>query len=385
MSVVVIVDADAGFCRRLRALLESDAGARCEEVRSLTEAHELLRQRHPDAVVLGPSIAPTAALEFAETYSSVDDGGATILVTAETSTDLLRRAMRAGLRDVVPAEKDYGEVVHAVQAALESAKPRAAETAVPCAPPARGRVVTVFSTKGGVGKTVISCNVAVALAELGLRTVLVDLDLQFGDVGIMLDLSPERTIFDAVQSFDRLDAEMLRGFLTTHASGLQVLLAPVHPEDAEAVTVSRISAVVGLLRDMADVVVIDTAAALDDAVLAAIDNSDSVYAVATMDVASIKNVRVSLQKLAQMGYDHDLTKLVINRADSKVWLDPGEAQRSIDAPLVAEVPSDRLVPRSVNRGVPVVLDSPKSGVARALTALAKRIAAGREEAKSSVA
>ncbi|MCE5191975.1 MAG: AAA family ATPase [Actinomycetia bacterium] len=385
MSLVVIVDSDAGFCRRLRVLLENDTGARCDEVRSLAEAREALGLRHPDTIVLGPTIAPAAALEFAESYGTQDGAASIVYVTNETSTDLLRRAMRAGLRDVVPADQEYGEVVRAVQAALDSVRPRSAEGVAVQAPVSRGRVVTVFSTKGGVGKTVISCNVAVALAELGLKTVLVDLDLQFGDVGIMLDLTPDRTIFDAVQSFDRLDAEMLSGFLTPHASGLQVLLAPVHPEDAEVVTVSRISAVLGLLREVADFVVIDTAAALDDAVLAAIDSSDTVYAVATMDVASIKNVRVSLQKLAQMGYDHDLTKLVINRADSKVWLDPGEAERSIDAPVVAELPSDRLVPRSVNRGVPVVLDAPKSGVARALAALAKTVAAGREEAKSSVA
>jgi len=383
MSLVVIADSDAGFCRRLRTLLEKDAGAHCDEVRSLTDAREVVELRSCDALVLGPSIAPAAAIEFAETLPG--DGVAVVLVTPEASTDLLRRAMRAGVRDVVPADQQYGEVVRAIQEAIECSKPRVGEPAVMPVPVTRGQVVTVFSTKGGVGKTVISCNVGVALAELGIRTVLVDLDLQFGDVGIMLDLAPERTIFDAVQSFDRLDAEMLTGFLTTHSSGLQVLLAPVHPEDAEVVTVSRISAIIGLLSEIADIVVIDTAAALDDVVLAAIDSSDAVLAVATMDVASIKNVRVSLQKLAQMGYDHGLTRLVINRADSKVWLDPVEAERSIDAPVVAELPSDRLVPRSVNRGVPVVIDAPRSGVARALALLAKTVAAGREEARSSVA
>jgi len=385
MSLVVIADSDAGFCRRLRALLENDAAAKCDEVRSLADAREVLDLRSCDALVLGPSIAPASAIELAEVLSAANGDTAVVLVTSEVSTDLMRRAMRAGVRDVVPADQQYGEVVRAVQAALHSAKPRSEEPRAIPVPPKRGQVATIFSTKGGVGKTVISCNVGVALAELGLKTVLVDLDLQFGDVGIMLDLTPDRTVFDAVQSFDRLDAEMLQGFLTTHSSGLQVLLAPVHPEDAEVVTVSRISAIIGLLRDIADIVVIDTAAALDDVVLAAIDSSDAVFAVATMDVASIKNVRVSLQKLAQMGYDHDLTRLVINRADSKVWLDPGEAERSIDAPVVAELPSDRLVPRSVNRGVPVVLDAPRSGVARALAALAKTVAAGREEAKSSVA
>lgn len=383
MGLVVIADSDARFCRRLRALLENEAGARCDEVRTLDDARELLALRHPDVLVLGPSIAPAVAVEFAETLKS-DAAVAVVLVSSEESTDLLRRAMRAGMHDVVPLAQQLGEVVRAVQAALTVAGPHLEEQhRTPS--PSRGRVVTVFSTKGGVGKTVISCNVGVALAQSGLKTVLVDLDLQFGDVGIMLDLAPERTIFDAVQSFDRLDAEMLKGFLTRHSSGLEVLLAPVHPEDAEVVTVNRITAIIGLLSAIADVVVIDTSAALDDVVLAAIDSSDAIYAVATMDVASIKNVRVSLQKLAQMGYDHGLVRLVINRADSKVWLDPGEAERTINAPVVAELPSDRLVPRSVNRGIPVVLDAPRSGVAHALGGLAKNIAAGCEEVSTSVA
>ena len=383
MGLVVIADSDARFCRRLRALLEGEAEVRCDEVRTLEEASALLPLRRPDVLVLGPSIAPAVAVEFAETLRP-DGAVAIVLVSSEESTDLLRRAMRAGVHDVVPMDQQFGEVVRAIQAALAASGPRLEEAHAVSAP-SRGRVVTVFSTKGGVGKTVISCNVGVALAKLGLKTVLVDLDLQFGDVGIMLDLAPDRTIFDAVQSFDRLDAEMLRGFLTPHSSGLQVLLAPVHPEDAEVVTVNRINAIISLLSQIADVVVIDTSAALDDVVLAAIDNSDAVYAVATMDVASIKNVRVSLQKLAQMGYDNGLIRLVINRADSKVWLDPGEAERTINAPVVAELPSDRLVPRSVNRGIPVVLDAPRSGVAHALGGLAKNIAAGCEEVSSSVA
>lgn len=384
MSLVIIVDEDAGFCRRLRALLENDVAADCDEARSIADASELFGLRTPDAVVLGPSLPAASALEFAGTCTARDLEVPVVIVTPDASVEFLRAAMRVGVSDVVPAGGQYGEIVLAVSAAMNGAKPRAAEVLPASVPTTRGRVVTVFSTKGGVGKTVISSNVGVALAEQGVNTVLVDLDLQFGDVGIMLDLAPERTIFNAVQA-PGLDAEMLRGFLTKHKSGLQVLLAPVHPEDAEVITVSRISAIVGMLREIADIVVIDTSAALDDVVLSAIDNSDEIYAVATMDVASIKNVRVSLQKLAQLGYDHGLTKLVINRADSKVWLDPGEAQRSIDAPVVAELPSDRLVPRSVNRGVPVVLDAPRSGVARALSALAKTVAANHEEATTSVA
>jgi len=285
--------------------------------------------------------------------------------------------MRIGIRDVIPAEQPWAETAPVLMAVMEeSTARRPAAVAIDSAEPVKhGRVVTIFSTKGGVGKSVIACNVATALAQAGSNVILVDLDLQFGDTGIMLDLKPERTIFDAAQNFDRLDPQMLKGYLVKHSSGAQVLLAPVHPEDADAVTVSRIAVILGMLREIADVVVVDTAAAFDDVVLAAIDASDIVYAVATMDVASIKNTRVSLQKLRQLGYDSGLIKLVLNRADSKVWLDAGEVETSLNSEATARIPSDRLVPRSVNRGVPVVLDSPRSPVSRSLVELAKQITA----------
>jgi pilus assembly protein CpaE len=385
MALVVVVDSDAGFCRRMRAVFESDEHVRIDEARTTDEARPIIELRAPEVVVLGPAVPREVALPFCEAMGALHPRTEWVLVSDEVSTDLLRDAMRHGVRDVVPTSAKWAEVGEAVSAAVEAAGRQAPASLPEAAPERHGKVVTVFSMKGGVGKTVVATNLGVALARMGLRTVLVDLDLQFGDTAIMLDLKPERTIYDAVQCFDRLDADMLRGYLMPHKSGLQVLLAPVHPEDADAVTVSRAGAIVDMLRAIADVVVIDTAAAFDDIVLAAIDRSDEVYAVATMDVASIKNTRVSLQKLHQLGYDDGLARLVMNRADSKVWLDLGEVEHTIDAEVVAKVPSDRLVPRSVNRGIPVVIDAPKSPVARSLAGLARLVAAGRGEVSDSVA
>ncbi|MBU4556589.1 MAG: AAA family ATPase, partial [Actinobacteria bacterium] len=249
-----------------------------------------------------------------------------------------------------------------------------------------GRLVTIFSTKGGVGKTVLATNLGVALSKvLGLRTAIVDLDLQFGDVGIMLGLTPERTITDVAADIERLDADLLSGHMTKHDSGLDVLLAPTRPEDAETVTTGRISRILSLLREMYDVVVVDTAATLDEIVLTALDRSDSVYALTMMDVASIKNMRISLQKLKQLGYDDSAVRVVLNRADSKVWLEPQEVERAVGSAIFARIPSDRVVPRSVNKGRPVVLDEPKSDVAKAMVAIAKTVAASTQEVATHVA
>jgi pilus assembly protein CpaE len=374
MHLILIADPDASFCARARAAAERVGGARVVSAPTLADLLALPGAQDAELLFVGPGIRETEALESIAAWGHTHPGLAVVMIVPEESTQFLRQAMRAGVRDVIPADGSWDDVADAIDAAVKSAIGRSHAREVTSAEaPQRGRAITVFSTKGGVGKSVVACNVAAGLAGMGADVILVDLDLQFGDTGIMLDLKPERTIFDAVQSYEHLDAEMLRGFLITHGSGLRVLLAPVHPEDADAVTASRVATVLGMLRELADIVVIDTSASFDDVVLAAIDVSDEVYAVATMDVASIKNTRVSLQKLAQLGYDSSRTKLVLNRADSKVWLDVGEVEHSIEAETIARVPSDRLVPRSVNRGVPVVIDAPRSAVARSLLGLAKRI------------
>ncbi|MCX8007233.1 MAG: P-loop NTPase [Coriobacteriia bacterium] len=372
MPLVLLVDPDARFRASARSALSALDAVDLDETGSLDDAAASAAATRPDVVVLGPSLPYPSCLAFAERVAAAGSPARVVIVQSAVTLDSVREAMRRGVHDVVPLDGSWSEVVAAVRDAAAAA-PHPEEPGRPA--PQRAAVFTVFSTKGGVGKSVIACNLGVSLATMGLKTVLVDLDLMFGDTAIMLDLKPERTVFDAAQSFDRLDAELLRAYLTCHqASGLQVLLAPVRPEDAEVVTASRVGTLLDMLAMSAEAVVIDTAAAFDDVVLAAVDRSDEVLAIATLDVASIKNTRVSLQKLAQIGYGEGLASLVLNRADSKVWLDIGEVEKSLPAPVVARIPSDRLVPRSVNRGAPVVLDAPRSAVAKALGELASHVA-----------
>lgn len=383
MGAIIIADRDPEFASKLEKLLCREPGQEVIVVPALGRLSDQLEESDANVVVFGPSIPLDGALEAGEAIAARTVPAAVVLVVPKVTTELMRQAMRAGFSDVVGADGTFGEVAVAVLDAGADVTKRRSASGIPSAGAAngagRGKVVSVFSTKGGVGKTVIASNLGVALAgQLGLRTVLLDLDLQFGDTGIMLQLKPERTIYDAVQSFDRLDAAMLKGFLTHHKSGLDVLLAPLRPEDAESVTATRLARIIALLREFADIVVIDTPAAFDDIVLTAIDKSDEVYAVATMDVASIKNTRISLQKLRQLGYSKDLVKLVLNRADSKVWLELPEVERAMEGELVAKIPSDRLVPRSVNKGNPVVIEAPKSAVAKSLLDMARMVAPVKE-------
>lgn len=374
MGIIVVAERDERFIEGMRTALSRDAEYELIVAATPAAAREVALRDDARVVILGPGVALDSALTLAGDLESAAPAVAVMLVAQRVTTELLRLALRAGLRDVLSAsDQTFGDVAKAVREAYDAASARAGSSlgdtsATSEAPTAR--VITVFSTKGGVGKSVLATNLGVALAAGDRKVVLLDLDLESGDVGIMLNMEPTHTILDAAQAVDRLDVEMLRGLLISHGSGLQALLAPVRPEDAEMVTAARVGRIIDLARHLADVVVIDTPGTMSELVLTAVDKSDVVLAVSTMDMPSVKNMRVALQKLNQLGYRDGLVKLTLNRADSKVLMEVSDVEDALGSAVFARIPSDRLVPRSVNKGVPIVTDQPKSGVARSIVELA---------------
>jgi pilus assembly protein CpaE len=203
--------------------------------------------------------------------------------------------------------------------------------------------------------------------------VLVDADLQFGDVAVMMRLVTPHTLVDAVAAQGRLDAQYLQSLLVRHeASGLLVLPAPLEPSFAERVTASDITRIVELLQSFCAYVVIDTPAQYNDIVIALIEQADDVVMVAGLDIPSIKNTKLGLQTLRLLEVSEEKIHLLVNRADSKVQLDINEVERTLGLRAGSSVPSDIVVPQSVNKGVPVVLEAPRSEVARAFELLADR-------------
>ena len=331
----------------------------------------------PVVVVLGPTYQDPPALGQVEKVLTAHREVGAILVTTELTTDLLQQALRAGVKDVLAAPVDTGQFTETVRRVGEALSGAATAVAAPVdetlvSDGEIGRVVTVFSTKGGSGKSVISSNLAVILAQRSEKpVVLIDADLQFGDIAVMLKLSPQHTIVDAVSSLDRLDAAMLQSLLVEHEpSGLLVLPAPLEPAFADQIGATEMVRIVEVLRTFAAFVVVDTPAYFNDVVLGLIEISDDVLLVAGMDIPNIKNVKIGLQTLRLLNTPMEKLRLVLNRANSKVKLDVGEVERTLQVQADALIPSDVVVPQSVNRGAPVVLSAPKSGVTRSLEKLA---------------
>jgi pilus assembly protein CpaE len=370
---VAVVDADQSVRNRLAMQLGEQAVA----FGSIAE----LESRLPSTsviVVFGPSCADTRNLAALEALlRSRPDVGA-ILVAEELTTDLFQRAMRIGVRDVLSAPVETAQLTDGVRRVAASISQAMSVRGALVEEPAlqqsgeAGQVITVFSTKGGAGKSVVACNLGVALARKSDRpVVLIDADLQFGDCAVMLKLAPQRTVVDAVNAIDQLDASMLAGMLIKHEpSGLLVLPAPLEPAFADQITADYMTTIVDLLRSIAAYVVIDTPAYFNDIVLTLIEMSDDVLLVAGMDVPNIKNVKIGLQTLRMLNTPMSKLHLVLNRANAKVKLDVNEVERTLQVRADSQIPSDVAVPQSVNKGVPVVLDAAKSGVAKSLEALA---------------
>jgi pilus assembly protein CpaE len=368
---VAVIESDPA----LRAQLIADLGERVRAAAfpTIESLEERLEVGVPVVALLGPSCAGSAGLIAVERLTrSRPEVGAVLMVEA-LSTDLLQRALRAGVKDVLAAPVEAAELALAVErvgGTLAPASPGAvADTP---APVDYGRLITVFSTKGGAGKSVIAVNLAVTLARRSDRpVVLVDADLQFGDVAVMLKLAPQHTIVDAVNAIDKLDGPLLQSLLARHdPSGLLVMPAPLEPAFADQIGSSQMLRIIELLRQTSSFVVVDAPAYFNDVVLGLIEASDDVLLVAGMDIPNIKNVKIGLQTLRLLNIPLSKLKLILNRANSKVKLDVGEVERTLGIKADILIPSDVVVPQSVNRGTPVVLDAPKSGVAKSLEGLA---------------
>jgi len=335
----------------------------------------------PLVVVLGPSMASPDQLVVVERLTRPRPEVGAILIAEQLTTDVLQQALRAGVRDVLPLQdlSQLAVTVKRVGDMLSSAGPANLPAVMDPTtlggvpePTSNGQVITVFSTKGGAGKSMIACNVAVRLAKQSNRPVaLVDADLQFGDVAVMLKLAPQHTIVDAVGSIDRMDSNLLQSLLVTHEpSGLMVLPAPLEPAFADQIRGEEMVRIIEVLRTFCSHVVIDTPAYFNDVVLGLIEISDDVLLVAGMDIPNIKNVKIGLQTLRLLNTPMSKLRLVLNRANSKVKLDVSEVEKTLQVKADALIPSDVVVPQSVNKGMPVVLAAPKAAVTRAIEQLA---------------
>jgi pilus assembly protein CpaE len=338
---------------------------------TLSPDAELLRSSEADVLVAACASDSEEALRLVAWWSVNRPDRPIVVICSHNANGFVSDAFAAGADDlvIVHAGPDIAsvssrEVVFAVEKAV-ARKSTPIEGVV-----ATGKLISVLGPKGGIGKTVTSCNLSLCLTARRKRVVLVDLDLQFGDVALSLGLNPQTTIYDLATSGGSLDQEKIDAYLMSHSSGLRVLAAPLRPDQADGVTTAFLNDVYAVLARSYDYVVIDTPPAFTAEVIATIDASTYVCMVGMLDALSLKNTRLGLETLELMGYESERIRILLNRANTSVGITGADVVSILGRSPDILVPSHRDIARSVNEGTPVALSQRKSDAAKAFDQLA---------------
>jgi pilus assembly protein CpaE len=360
------------------------------------QALEMAGRLRPDVVLMDINMPDMDGIAATELLAAEVPTASVVMMSVQGEADYLRRSMLAGAREFLVKPFSSDELSASIRQVYTREREKqdritvtnvaAAASLTPKSDREPGQLVAVFSPKGGVGRTTIAVNFAVsAAADLGIKTVLVDGSFQFGDVGVLLNLNPKnKSIADLVPELDAGELESIDTFVINHSSGVRVLLAPPSPEMAETITPGGVRKILEALRMATDLVVVDCTANFSDTTLAILDAADVILTVLTLEITSIKNMRLFLEVADQLGYEGSKIKLILNRADSTLGIRVADVEHSIGRKVDHTIVSDgRSVVYALNRGVPFVLSNREAQVSQDILRLATAITGGERKVTES--
>jgi pilus assembly protein CpaE len=353
------------------------------------EAVNLAKQHRPHVILMDINMPDMDGITATEIISNTVPESPIIMMSVQGEQDYLRRSMLAGAREFLVKPFSADELINSIRHVHELEKVRRARYApvAPAAPaggpavaqPGRetGKIITFFSPKGGVGRTTIATNLAVALHQITQKpVVLVDGSLPFGDIAVILNMSPKaKTVADLIGSFETADSDVVESILVGHSTGIKVMLAPPTPESTELITGAHIKHVLELLRERYAYIVVDTWPSFQEQVITMLDVADVILTLMTLEITSLKNVRVFMEVVEKLGYDEAKVQLVANRNDSSGGIKASDVEASLGRKIPHTIVSDgRTLVLAVNRGVPFVISHRDSQVAKDIFSLAQKIA-----------
>jgi pilus assembly protein CpaE len=357
------------------------------------EAVAMAKQHQPDVVLMDINMPDMDGIAATEAMLSQVPTVQVIMMSVQGEQDYLRRSMLAGAREFlikpISAEELYSAIRHVYR--LQTAQQRRyvpatvyndAGAATPGAPPANGQLIAVFSPKGGVGTSTVAANLAVALRQLTNKKVaLVDGNLIFGDIGVIMNLVSTKTIADLANRIGELDRDLLNDVMQTHASQVKILLAPPNPQTGELVTADHLRAILELLKKEFDYVVVDTQSSFQDRALAVLDLADRIVALMTLEMPCIKNIKLFLEVAELLEYPAEKTMLVLNKADNRLGIRVENVEENIQHKVAMQIPNaSHEMTLAVNQGVPLVIEKRGHDTSKAIFGLATLITNGRVRA-----
>ncbi|MEP7217173.1 MAG: P-loop NTPase [Anaerolineaceae bacterium] len=382
---IIVVDPDRESSAEIQKMLSMLGFQVLASAGYGVEAFTLAFQLKPDLILMrieDPLVRPM------QTLSRINDGLPDlpiVVFSTEANLRLMRQSMVSGASDYLQEPLQSEDVEAAIMRVLERKEREGMRRRGELADPiAQGTVITVFGAKGGIGKTTIASNLAVALTTEAHQTVaLVDMDTRFGDVAITMDIAVERSIADLARNLENVDRNSLREYLVQHESGVRILPAPTRPSDWRNLTAQHIRDVVDILAQTHDFVILDTPGTFNEIVAAAIEVGTMILLVTTLDMASIKDTVLALEMLHErFGDDEDRIKVVLNRAGMDTGVREKDVERTLDSPLWWRIPQDQEVVKAAQLGRPIVMSRPNSKVSLEIREMARALAGIRHKTKS---
>ncbi|MFZ5352199.1 MAG: AAA family ATPase [Bacillota bacterium] len=389
--------------RKIRLLVVDDSEQTRENIRAIFNweegvdivgeasngllAMEMARELRPDIILMDINMPEMDGIKATKAITDEGLEGSIIMMSIQGEKEYIKKAMSAGARDYIVKPFGVNEVVETIRRIFDIDQARKKRYTAPTPQEkVQTKVISVFSTKGGVGKTTVATNLAVSIANMKKRVALLDFDLQFGDVAIGLNLYVKNTITELIKDINNLEHEgdLIDEYMLTHYSGVKVMAAPIRPENAEYVNSEHIKKVIDILRGRYDFIIIDTAQGFDDTVITALDASDTILYISTLDLPSIKNTKNGLEVMKTLNYSNEKVRLVVNKSNESFGIKNTDFKAALNVDILSIIPDDiASVTISVNNGHPLVAHRKSSVVAKRLARLAAMLVEG-EKPKTSI-
>lgn len=374
---VMIVDDVQDTRESVRRLLEFEEDIEViGEAGCGSEALAIAEKINPDIIVMDINMPEMNGIRTTELVRERVPETDIIIMSVQGEQDYLRRAMLAGARDYIVKPFNGGELANAIVRVYTTKKPRLRLSKQLSS--RNNKTITFFSTKGGVGKSVLATNVAVALAKQSLKVLFVDLDLQFGDGAVFLNTVPKWTIADIAQGGSLKDEE-IKACITVHESGLDFLAAPMRPEHAEMVHIEAVKQIIAYAKKTYDFVIIDTQNRFEDMSLLALDEAEEIWLVVSMDLPTLKNSKLCLELMSHLGFLNKV-KIILNRSGGDVGLEDRDIKEVLGMSTSYKMPSDgKAVVGALNSGKPFVTEYPQSKASEGIFKIVETLTGVKQE------
>lgn len=381
---VVVVDDIAETRENIKKLLQFEPDIEVVgTARTGKEAVALAKEKRPNVIIMDINMPDMDGITATEQITKDVPSAQIVILSVQSDADYLRRAMMAGARDFLTKPPSGDELISTIRRAYEISRARAISMPGPNASggghamvPQEGKIITIYSAKGGVGCTTIATNLALALHTEETKVAVVDCNLQFGDVAVFFNMKPQHNVIELFESAESLDQDYIASVALQHASGARVFLAPPSPEQADVVNAAQVKRTLEILRTLFTYVIVDTSSALNDIALSIFDVSDKIVLVTTPDIPAIKDARIFFDLIDALSYPPDRILFALNRVDKRGGISAQNIQDSIKHEVMAQLPLEERVLFSINNGVPLFVSNRNLPFAQAIADMAAKLKSG---------